>query len=160
MLDRPLISIVIATAPRHKLSLERTVDAYRRESDGVALEILPYEIAAWNRGAREAAGTYIHLTGDWLEPHPGWWLAAISAVKAGFVPAPVIWRLDGRGCFEPEGFDGAIPDWQPCESSKAPFLSRAQLRAAGPPPDEGRWPALPCAVRCEYAFTLHDEVVL
>ena len=153
MSEQPLISVVIATSVHRTDELERTTTAYLRESEGIVVELLPYELGAWHRGAREASGIYLHLTGDWLEPHPGWWHAAISAVKAGFVPAPMLWRSDGTRAFD----DEPEFDWEPCGYSRAPFLSREQLDRTGMPPDEGRWPELPTVFRCDYAFTLHEH---
>ena len=150
-----LISVVIATSDALALVHDHPAVlcelAYRRESEDVELEFLHGE--TWRAPSRRAKGEFIHFTYDWLEPHPGWWVAGVAACNAGVVPAPVIWTNNGELAFP----DEPSRDWEQNVRSRVPMLSRAQLDYAGPP-SEGAfaqlWPAAE-DVRCRaaYAFT-------
>jgi hypothetical protein len=129
-----MISVVVPTIAGREHWLERCLAAYRRH--GGELEIIVVRDApacgvAWQEGAEQARGEYVHFSADDLEPFAGWWQAAVATVDAGFVPAPRILNADGtlQSCGEWAVLqdDGAQTDM-----TRIPFLSRAQWDLVAP----------------------------
>jgi hypothetical protein len=130
-----LITVIIPTVAGREDHYERCVRAYRDTAPG--LEIITERDhatcgLAWQAGAEQATGDYLHFTCDDLEPLPGWAEAAVAVSDAGFVPAPKVTDArDGRlqswpawGCEHPDGIDPGF--------SAIPFLSRAMWEAVKP----------------------------
>ena len=131
-----LISIVIPTVPGREDHYERCLRAYQERTASKHEIVTETDHAtvglAWQAGAERAAGDYIHLTCDDLEPLDGWDLAAVEASEAGFVPAPKVtdartgqlqsWPAWGR-----EHEDGTDAGF-----SAIPFLSRAMWEVVRP----------------------------
>ena len=133
------ITVVIPTVRGREDHYERCVEAYRTRSAGHAIHLVTVRDMdtcglAWNAGAAQAAEQppdYLHFTADDLEPHWGWDVAAIEAVKANKLPAPRIvnpaGHLDYCGEHQTE-----LPDWQRVQMSVIPFMSWAQWQKIGP----------------------------
>lgn len=147
------ITVVVATADASGPAAARAIAGYDRESAGVELQLLVYGGSpaddAWTLGAQAARCPFIHFTTDEYEPHPGWWQAATAASRAGVIPVPVLWTVEGE-CLSAGG------DWKKCTSSRLPFLTRKQLAGTVPSFRAAWHPLLPFALRTEYAFTWHE----
>ncbi len=122
----PRISVIIPTIDGREDDLARCVAAYAERSvhdtQLVVVNNLPTCAHAWNNGAEEAAGDYLHFTADDLEPHAGWDDAAIEVVLAGGVPAPRVLENDLR-----DGRDGEV-----MPMTAIPFCSKAQWERIRP----------------------------
>jgi hypothetical protein len=164
----PLITVVVPTIRGREIDYERCVDAYRRTTDDVQLitvRDLPTCGEAWNEGAKQAAGDYLHLTCDDLEPHDGWWQPAIEAVRRGYLPAPRVVNADG--VLDSCGLHGVeLPDKAIVQMSVIPFMSREQWDKIGPTLSvhyfsdnwlswRGAQEGYPTVVRRQYSFTHH-----
>jgi hypothetical protein len=165
----PLITVVVPTIPGREDHLERCVTAYTNLAAGCyTLNLVierghPAVGVAWQAGAEKAAGEYLHLTNDDIEPHPGWHLPAIEAVQRGFLPAPQVHGPAG----DPQSLPawGTIgEDWAPVTMSTLPFMSRAQWEKIGPVAQvhyyaddyisyRGRKAGWPAVLRAGYSFT-------
>lgn len=139
-----MIAVVIPTIAGREALLERTVRAYRENTDDelavIVIRDRPTIGRAWNDGAQAAVDQtdahYLHLSADDVEPHPGWDRAAMDAVDRGVYPSPRILNLDGSlhscgtmgaGMHLPECADGT-----PCASSPFPFMRTDDWVAVGP----------------------------
>lgn len=128
----PDVSVVVPTIRGREDSLERTLDAYRRNTPlDLVLQMIvvpdrPTAGQAWNDGAPQARGRYLHFTGDDLEPHPGWLDAALEALTAGWSPVPRVVGPDGQldmcGTHGEFAIRTEQPDWTPCGVTTIPFL--------------------------------------
>jgi len=167
----PVVSVIVPTIEGREDHLERCVTAYTALAPGnYALDLIiehghPAVGIAWQAGAGKAAGEYLHLTNDDIEPRPGWHAPAIEAVQRGHLPAPQV--------FAPDGFPQSLPrwgmlgeDWAPVAYTTLPFCSREQWAAIGPVPDlhyyaddwisyRGRRAGVGAVLRSGYAFTHH-----
>lgn len=97
---QPLITIVIPTISERKRWLRKCILGYEETTSSIHTETIvikdrPTCAVAWNEGIAQAKGVYVHLTADDIVPHPGWWVAAVEASTAGFIPAPLILNTDG-----------------------------------------------------------------
>lgn len=131
----PLITVVVPTIAGREDHYKRCVDAYAARSvyrlQLVTVRDLPTCGEAWNVGAEQAEGDFLHFSADDLEPHEGWDVAAVEAVGNGHLPAPRILN-PGRSvdyCGE-HGLD--LPDGTVVGMSVIPFMSRAMWDAIGP----------------------------
>jgi hypothetical protein len=163
-----MISIIIPTIKGREYYLERCVRAYRETTDDYEIIVVhdfPTCGQAWNIGIDEAAGHHIHLSADDLEPHPGWWQAAVEIVSQGFIPCPRILNPDGTlqscGSDHTEKPSRALSD-----VARVPFLSREMAEALYPifPNQymgdywitrEAWWMGWPTIVVREMVFTHH-----
>jgi hypothetical protein len=97
-----VISIVVPTIAGREEHLARCLNAYEKntvsEIELIVVRGKPHCGAAWNAGIARAAGEFVHLTADDLEPHAGWDEAAIRrySLAAMRLPAPCIYRPDGK----------------------------------------------------------------
>lgn len=131
-----MISVVVPTIKGREDHYARCVAAYQRTVPADQLQLItmrdyPTCGEAWNAGAEQATGDYLHFTADDLEPHAGWYRPAIGAVLQGSLPAPRIINPDGDldycGVHRQE-----MPDWAPVQMSVIPFMSRDQWQQIGP----------------------------
>lgn len=130
-----MISVIIPTVPGREEHLERCVRAYEertlRPPEIIVVENKPTCGIAWQEGAEQATGTFIHFSADDLEPHDGWANAAITAIGMGWLPAPRILRPDGSlescGRWEEEQRTG-----DETEMTRIPFMSHEQWKRIGP----------------------------
>ena len=80
---------------------------------------------AWEKGARQMVGDYLHFTADDLEPLDGWDIEARLSADDGLLPAPIIYTRDSGQVEElgvtPDGF-----------FSRIPFCTREQWQKIGP----------------------------
>jgi hypothetical protein len=161
-----LISVVIPTIKGREHHLERCIDAYQQRTED--FEFI-FEVdhrtcgSAWLAGGTKALGDYIHFTADDLEPHPGWWEAAVRCIDSGCLPCPRILRPDGSlescGQWGTETDEGTETD-----IARVPFLSRQMWeRGAWVLPahyytdnwiaTRGRQLGIPTVVCRDYGFT-------
>jgi len=164
-----LISVVVPTIPGREDLFELVIRAYF-DRTGYDLELIPQYGhptvgCAWQAGADQASGEYIHLGNDDCEPHPGWAEPAVEAVEAGFIPSPQVYAPDGT----PQGLPawGVVDvDWTPVSCAMIPFLSRKQWLAIRPLltshyytdnwiTTRARNAGWRCRLRTGYAFTHH-----
>lgn len=164
-----VITVVVPTVAGREVDFARCVAAYRQRSvhelQIITLHDMPTCGQAWNAGAGQATGDYLHFSADDLEPHEGWDAAAVATAGAGMLPAPRIVRPDGRldycGVHRRE-----LPDGMPVEMSVIPFMSREQWERIGPVLPihyftdnwisfRGRRAGYPTVVRRAFAFTHH-----
>ena len=131
-----LISVIIPTVPGREDHYDRCVDAYLHRTSSAFEFITERDHAtvglAWQAGAERAAGDYIHLTCDDLEPLDGWDRAAVTAADAGFVPAP---RVTDAGTGELQSWPAwgrEHEDGTDAGFSAIPFLSRAMWEVVRP----------------------------
>jgi hypothetical protein len=129
-----VISVIVPTVQGREDFLARCELAYAAHTTDYELIVVTDEATcglAWNIGAAQAAGDYIHFSADDLEPHDGWWQAAKAVADDGFLPAPRILNTDGSlqscGDWEREQETGT---WTPF--SRIPFLTRGQWERFGP----------------------------
>jgi glycosyltransferase involved in cell wall biosynthesis len=130
-----VISIVVPTVRGREHHLDRCLDSYERHTDDFELIVVrdqPNWGTAIREGALQAGGDYLHFTADDIEPHQGWWQAAIETVKAGFLPAPLILNPDGSVQSCGDQWAKTVADGTVCGLSRVPFMSRAQERLVGP----------------------------
>lgn len=86
---------------------------------------------AWNLGIAQATMDLIHLTADDLEPHPGWYEAAIEKVDRGLIPAPRILKPNGQ--LESCGWDNTEkPEDSITPYSRIPFAPKVWFEKIGP----------------------------
>lgn len=129
------VSVVIPTISGREESLKRTVEAYEStvsDLDLIVVHGAPSCGVAWQLGAEQALGDYLHLSADDIEPLPGWLIAAAAAVRwAGTVPAARVWRPDGSlesgVAWERDGSDG-----DPAGLCQVPFCTMEQWESIGP----------------------------
>ena len=127
------ISVVVPNITGREDLLDRCRAAYKQHSDGVRVEWIVAKDQggaghAWNAGASQATGDYLHLTCDDMLPHAGWADVAISAAEQGVYPAPRILKADGElqncGTLGSGMMLGEVVDGTPVNASELPFLSR------------------------------------
>lgn len=171
-----MISVIIPTVRGREASLGRCVRAYMERFTFEPPEIL-IETGhaccgdAWNAGAAKASGEFLHWTADDLEPGFGWDRAALQAVGAHAIPAPIIYKPDG-GIESVGGHWGQVPplDWQETlNTCVVPFCSRKQWEQIGPHlpgvqyfgdnyfTDRAKAAGYRVAIRVEYGFVHHWE---
>lgn len=167
----PVITVVIPTVPGREDHLERCTRAYAENATGNYDLDLIVEHGhatcglAWQAGAGNARGAFIHLTDDDIEPLPGWHAPALEAVRRGYLPAPQVCDPDGNPQSWPQ--PGRLgDDWAPVHMTSLPFCSREQWEKITPLmvghyfTDDffsyrGRKAGWPCVLRAGYAFTHH-----
>jgi hypothetical protein len=117
----PKISIVVPTVEGREDHLERCLDAYtHRSNSAIELIVIKDEATcgiAWQKGAEQATGEYLHFTADDLEPALAWDLRARHAAQDGIIPMPLIVGPDNH--VEPLG-----PNTQGC--TRIPFCTMEQ----------------------------------
>lgn len=164
-----VITVVVPTVAGREEHFARCVTAYRQRSVHelriVTLHDMPTCGEAWNAGAEQASGDYLHFSADDLEPAAGWDVAAVACADEGWLPAPRIVRPDGT--LDYCGVHGReLPDRMPVAMSVIPFMTMAQWDRIGPVPAihyfsdnwiswRGRRLGYPTMVRRGYAFTHH-----
>lgn len=123
----PKISIVVPTVDGREDHLRRCLDAYEHRSNAyielIVIENEPTCGIAWQKGAEQASGHFLHFTADDLEPAFAWDLHARHAANDGIIPMPRIYGPDKR--IEPLG-----PSTQGC--TRIPFCTMAQWEQIGP----------------------------
>lgn len=163
-----MISVIIPTVPGRELVFERVLKAYERSSMPIGLEIIverdhPTVGCAWQAGAAKATGDYIHMGNDDCEPWPFWWVPAVEACQAGYVPSPMVRNAEGYPQSLPTWGEVA-DDWTPVECMTIPFMSREQWEKIQPLllshyysdnfiTDRAAAGGWPCVLRLGYAFT-------
>lgn len=165
-----MITVIIPTVTGREDHFNRCLDAYLTRSSQV-LEVItvrdrPTVGMAWQAGAAEARGDYVHLTCDDLEPLAGWDEAAMAVCEAGAIPSPNVTNahtgaLESRPVWNTEFADGI--DAGVCT---VPFMSRPQWEKIQPlcqihyysddfisfRARSNGWPSLVCN---KYAFRHH-----
>ncbi len=165
-----IISVVVPTVTGREEVFEQVCLAYASEEYPFEVEYLferdhPTVGCAWQAGAERASGDYIHLTNDDCEPHPGWWIPAVEAVDAGFIPAPQVYNTAGDPQSLP-AWGSVAADWTSVHCSTIPFFSRHQWEKIRPLllshyysdpfiTDRAQAAGWPCVLRTGYAFTHH-----
>jgi hypothetical protein len=129
------ISVVVPTIAGREAWLERCWAAYEAHSGGVELELLverdhPACGLAWAAGGAVATGDFIHFSADDLEPHEGWWQAAVVSCERGQLPCPRVLNTDGtlQSCGE---WGQEMPEGSVTYIARVPFLSREQWELGG-----------------------------
>lgn len=129
-----MISVIVPTIRGREHWLKRCERAYCETTENfefIVLRDYPTCGAGWNAGIVQASGEYINLSADDLEPHAGWWEAAVESVDEGILPCPRILNPDGSlqscGTFAEEA-----PDGTPSVVARVPFLSREMVETLGP----------------------------
>lgn len=135
------IGIVIPTVPGREGLLDRVLAAYAQscpdywEFDVTIPEGYPTVGEAWNAGAGDVDGDYLHFGIDDAEPHRGWAEAAVELAEAGMLPAARIVTTGGmleacgsmgRGWHLPECETGT-----PCRTTGIPFMSGQAWQEVG-----------------------------
>ena len=124
-----MISIIVPTVDGREDHYERCVSAYENRTED-EFEIITIRNRAtcglaWQEGAEQAQGLYIHFTADDLEPALAWDIGAREIADAGKLPAPTIFTRDTgieeRIGVQPDGFFTRIP-----------FCTREQWEKIGP----------------------------
>lgn len=164
----PLISVVIPTIKGREEHYARCVAAYERTVEDLQLitvRDMPTCGEAWNKGAEQATGDYLHLTCDDLEPHDGWWQPAVEAVQRNYLPAPRV--INANGVLDSCGLHGVdLPDRAIVQMSVIPFMSAVMWAKIGPVPPlhyfsdnyiswKGAVLGWSTVVRRRYSFTHH-----
>jgi len=159
-----MISVIVPTIAGREDHYARCVAAYQRtvgdDLDLITVRDAPACGAAWNEGAAQAKGEYLHFSADDLEPHDGWLTRALEVVDRGWLPAPRI--VDPSGVSDGHNEQ----DWAPVDVSVIPFMSRAQWERIGPSLEchyftdnylswRGARAGYQTVVRRGYAFTHH-----
>lgn len=158
-----MISVLAVAPPGSEDQLHRCVAGYRETSPGleVIAEVSASPTLGWRSAAARAGGEHLHFTTADLEPHPGWAEAALAACTAGYLPAAVVYRLDG-GIETPAG---GLLDWRRLTDTAVPFLPRRLWETITSRIEMGvlelpRWAGVAfrpagaeIALRLEYAFT-------
>lgn len=130
-----LVSIVTPTVDGRELWLKRSLKAFCAntsvEIQSIVIRNRPVCGIAWNDGIAAAHGDYILLSADDLEPLPGWFEAAVSAVEDGVLPAPRILNTDGslQSCGD---VIEEMPDGTVVDLNRIPFASRDVMIEIGP----------------------------
>jgi hypothetical protein len=164
-----VISVICPTIAGREEHYARCRAAYEANTiapfEFITIRDKPTCADGWNEGAEQATGDLIHFTADDLEPHPGWDLPAIEAVRRGYLPAPRIVNPDGK--LDYCGYHGIeLPDKAIVDMSVIPFMTREQWDKIGPclpihyfSDNYLSWRGLQAGyrtvVRREYAFTHH-----
>ena len=131
-----MISVVVPTIQGREDHYARCVAAYQRTVPADQLQLItmrdfPTCGEAWNAGAKQATGDYLHFSADDLEPHHGWLQPAIEAVRRGYLPAPRITNPDGA--LDYCGYHGVeLPDKAIVQMSVIPFMTAEQWAQIGP----------------------------
>lgn len=119
-----MISVVIPTIKGREEHYGRCIRAYEQHGGDleiIAIHDLPTCGEAWKAGAERATGGYLHFTADDLEPHAGWWQAALEVVEDGKIPCPAIWGIHGR--LEASGDEWHLqPEGKEVEIARVPFM--------------------------------------
>lgn len=130
-----MITVVVPTITGREDHYRRCVQAYQTRSR-YPLQIItildrPTCGIAWNEGAAQAIGDFLHFTADDLEPLDGWDTAAVEAVEAGVYPAARVDRPDGTTQWY--GSETApVADGAPVRAGWVPFLTAAMWQRIGP----------------------------
>jgi Glycosyl transferase family 2 len=164
-----MISVVVPTIVGREDHYARCVAAYERtlgdQLQLITMRDFPTCGEAWNAGAEQATGEYLHFSADDLEPHDGWLEPAIQAVRRGYLPAPRIVNPDGQ--LDYCGHHGVeLPDKAIVAMSVIPFMTRQQWDRIGPSLNchyftdnylswRGLQAGYQTVVRRQYAFTHH-----
>jgi hypothetical protein len=166
-----MITVVVPTIVGREEHYARCVAAYESRTSQpiniITLHDYPTCGEAWNAGAElaDGEGDYLHFTADDLEPHDGWDVPAMQAVKHGALPAPRIVRADGT--LDYCGYHGVeLPDKAIVQMSVIPFMSWEQWEKIGPGLPihyfsdnyiswRGHQAGYPTVVRRAFAFTHH-----
>jgi hypothetical protein len=136
MIPWTTISVIVPTITGREYYLDRCREAYRKttkwtEYEFIVLKNYPTCGMAWNVGIKQAKGAYIHLSADDLEPHFGWWQAAVQLVEQGVIPCPRI--LNSDGTLQSCGSDNTEQETgTPSDVARVPFLTREMAEALYP----------------------------
>lgn len=130
-MDNTSISVIIPTISGREDHLAECLAAYKSTSppdtEYIVIKDEPSCGHAWQKGAHQSVGRYVHFTADDLIPHQGWWEDAKAIINEGGVPAAHV--LNRRGelsvCDSPLGAMGHH------RNPLVPFLSQPQLDAGG-----------------------------
>jgi len=126
-----VITVVIPTIAGREHWLARCVAAYEASCVDCELIVIPDRGAcgiAWQEGAEQASGAFLHFSADDLEPHVGWAEAAVECVESGAIPSPRI--LNSDGSLQSSGQWGVdLPAGTVTDIARIPFMSRAQWEA-------------------------------
>jgi hypothetical protein len=134
------LAIVIPTIDGREDYLACCLDAYQRTAPDAQMIVErdhPSCGAGWIAGAAKAADfELLHFGADDLEPHDGWLDVAVETVEAGYIPAPLVFNVDGTldsaGLAGPQGqYRGPYVDWQLVEGTTVPFLTRQMWETIG-----------------------------
>lgn len=152
-----VVTVVIPTVEGREEYLKRCLRGYQERTDD-RLEIIVERRdtcgQAWQAGAEQASGDYLHFTADDIVPGEGWLPPLIEAVEQGCVPVPLVVTaapdvLDDEDMphpwnpltpvsnyFERQGGPDVIADWYRAdglsEYPSVPFCSLGQWREIGP----------------------------
>lgn len=94
----PPCSVVVPSIKGREHWLEQCVSAYEQTTPGVEVIVVMDEAScgeAWEKGAQQATGEYVHLTADDLTPQPGWFHAACEAADQGAIPIAHVLTAQG-----------------------------------------------------------------
>lgn len=150
--------------------LDRCLAAYWRHTrfrrhELIVIQDKPSCGVAWNEGIAQAKGDFIHLTADDLEPHTGWWEAAVDSARRGELPSARI--LNSDGTLQSCGTDHLEhEEGEEAFVARIPFGTREQFDRIGPMMNEqymgdywfshrGRECGYLSVVRRGYCFTHH-----
>jgi hypothetical protein len=129
-----VISVIVPTIAGRELWLEQCRVAYAAHTDDYELIVVPNRPTcglAWQDGADLAEGEFLHFTADDIEPHVGWWQAAVACVETGAIPSPRILNTDGS--LQSSGEWGVdLADGTVTAIARIPFMSREQWDTLGP----------------------------
>lgn len=112
-----MISIVVPTVDGREEHYARCLKAYEDHTEDefeiITIRNRPTCGLAWQEGADQAQGLYLHFSADDLEPFVGWDIEARDTCERGYLPAPTIYTKD-TGVEElmgvtPDGFFSRIP---------------------------------------------------
>ena len=129
------ISVVVPTITGREDHYARCVAAYERTLgdwlDLITVKDQPTCGVAWNIGAAQAKGDYIHFSADDLEPHDGWDIHALKAADSGWFPAPRI--VNPNGDLDYCGIHGfEMDEGSKVDMSVIPFMSAKVWEDIGP----------------------------
>jgi hypothetical protein len=121
-----VISVVIPTIKGREHHLVRCLSAYAKAGYDSEIIVERDHLTcglAWAAGAKKATGEYIHFSADDLEPHEGWWQAAVECVNGGKLPCPRILSPDGslESCGQ---WGQEMDEGVETNIARIPFLSR------------------------------------
>lgn len=162
-----MISIIIPTIDGREDHLERCLQAYEKNTFN------KYEIIvirnrktcgiAWNDGAKQSNGDYVHLSADDLEPMKNWDIPAIEAADSMMLPHPQVFRVNGM---LDDRYGPQTIDWQEVSMSTIPFMTNDMWNRIGPSLDihyytddwiswKAKMAGYKCVVRKGYRFIHH-----
>lgn len=127
------ISIVLPTVDGREDIFGEVHAAYQRTpyAEIIVIRNSPTVGVAWQQGAEQAQGNWLHFANDDCLPDDGWYEDAIGACAAGYIPSASMRTTSGyRQSLPAWGYLTA--DWTAVSCCLIPFMHRVQWEKIGP----------------------------